>query len=356
MKKKAMIEVQMNWVYIIIVGSIILIFFVVIGTRYAKNAEVKINAQILQQLDATVIGASQSEKSANQIDIQDTSLTISCSCNGNNCASQIEVTNSGLAKDISFFPIFSVKTIENSPLITWSQEWNAPFKVTNLLYITRDDVHFYITSDGTDGDEQFAEILYQKMKENKFIKVDKIKLTELNSIAANNLYLLRVIEIKSQPAQTISNDSKMSDNKGAKNIDLLIINPENEKSGNFQLYTIKKNNKMVNKNEPANIYLDQPTLLAMIFSEDTQFYLCNLNKALKHYDVISKIYLKKTDQLATEPALTYCQSYYNSAQNLLKQDFFSNGNTMSLQSTITQLNQINEQLLVAPGGSCPQIY
>ena len=59
MKKKAIIEVQLNWIYILIVGAIILVFFVVVAKKYAANAELKISSQILENLDTTVISATQ---------------------------------------------------------------------------------------------------------------------------------------------------------------------------------------------------------------------------------------------------------------------------------------------------------
>jgi hypothetical protein len=371
MNKKAFIETQLNWIYILVVGTLILVFFIMIAKKYMTNQEIKINANVLEQLDTTILGASQAAKAANKINIEDTAVTFECSCAKNkqneltnNCKSTIEIGDNGIAKDTAFIPIFSPKKIENSQLITWTLDWSFPFKISNLLYITRDDAYYYFVTDGKDNSKEFAQQLYDLMEETQFLNVKILQSSEVASeVYPDNIYLLRFIYVSESDAQP-SWIKKIQDEKEARNINIITIKPV--ESGSFSYTKIKENNKLEKniKQGDGGYYLDIPSLIGAVFSEDETVYRCNLLKAFKRYQYISHLYGYRAEVLAnTKDALgnnplSHCSSYYNEALNNLNtainvKDDASIGTTISIKQS---LEEINEQILLAPGGRCPRLY
>ncbi|MBI5392790.1 hypothetical protein HZA96_02880 [Candidatus Woesearchaeota archaeon] len=355
--KTAFIESQLNWIYILVVGALILVFFIVIAKKYMTNQEIKINANVLQQLDTTILGASQAAKAANKINIEDAALTFECSCKGNNCQSNIEIGGSGIAKDTAFLPIFSPKKIEKSQLITWTLDWNYPFKVSNLLYLTRDDAYYYFVADDDEISKQFAKELYEMMAETQFLNVKLLDGSVTAEIYPDNMYLLRFIYI-SKTGESPSWLDKIKDEKEARNIDLLMLKPE--QAGSFSFTKVKKNNKEVASiaEGDGGYYLDIPTLIGAIFSEDELVYHCNLLKAFKRYQYISSLYKYKAEQLKDDNSLSHCSAYYTTAYNSLGITLHVTNDVEVTNAVAAKqsLEDLNEEILLAPGGRCPRLY
>ena len=152
--------------------------------------------------------------------------------------------------------------------------------------------------------------------------------------------------------------------KEARNIDVLMLRPE--PSGSFSFTKLKKNNKVVEniKEGDGSYYLDTPTLIGVIFSEDELVYQCNLLKAFKRYQYVSSLYQFKAWQLKDDSSLSHCSVYYKTAYDYLGSDV-NLGTTINVKiesdvaATVAakqSLEDLNEEILLAPGGRCPRLY
>ena len=76
--RKGIIEVQFNWIFVIIVGFILFLFIISIVLSQRKHSDAVLNAEIVQQLAATIKGKQQLSNTYNEIDIPSTNIYLSC--------------------------------------------------------------------------------------------------------------------------------------------------------------------------------------------------------------------------------------------------------------------------------------
>ena len=67
--KKAMIEIQFHWIFILIVGAVILLFFATMIYRQKTVSETGISADVLVNLESIISGSMISTKTLNLLDI-----------------------------------------------------------------------------------------------------------------------------------------------------------------------------------------------------------------------------------------------------------------------------------------------
>src|SRR3989338_3659037 len=67
--KQAQIEVTFNWIYILIAGTVILLFFIGIAMKQKLSSEQQLSGDIVRTLQSIFTAASVSEKTKNTIDI-----------------------------------------------------------------------------------------------------------------------------------------------------------------------------------------------------------------------------------------------------------------------------------------------
>ena len=137
--KKAMIEIQFHWIFILIVGAVILLFFATMIYRQKTVSETGISADVLVNLESIISGSMISTKTLNLLDIPKGTEISYKDCN------QYEV--GPYNKQTGTIVMFAPKKIAGRKLVTWALDWNVPYRVTNFLYLTSDDVRYILVDD-----------------------------------------------------------------------------------------------------------------------------------------------------------------------------------------------------------------
>ena len=76
MSKKGIVEIQFNWVLILAVGAVILLFFSVVIMKQKSISEVSISSIILKNLEGILSGAEVSIGTVNSVAIPKTKIKI----------------------------------------------------------------------------------------------------------------------------------------------------------------------------------------------------------------------------------------------------------------------------------------
>ncbi len=349
--KKGVIEIQLNWIFILIVGAIILLFFIFVSKSIAKSAEVKTSEKILTNIDAILTGSSTTEKTASKIDIPKTDIRYSCfadenACSPNyGCTSNFAYAKTGKKIDTSSLVIFSPEQITTSSLITWTQDWLVPFKVMNFLFLSRSDIKYILVADENNA---LANELHELFQDNEFINV--IKTDDITSQIINeNDYWIRIVFFDSVNPTTLSFDKIQADHVDAVVIDETVT-----------FYPIKQEKKVSKTNyynQPFH-YIDKISILGAIFSEQPEHYVCNMNKALlryyKLYDTIkTRAALLIQDTAATDKSS--CAVFYEGIwEEFIQAPLFNDDSSASkIKDIISNLEEQNKNALI---NSCPRIY
>ncbi|MBI4896136.1 MAG: hypothetical protein HY832_01155, partial [Candidatus Aenigmarchaeota archaeon] len=170
--KRGQVDVQFHWVFILIIGAIILSFFVGLSLWYKGSQEQKITADIVTSLDSVLDTAKQSPKTARTTTIPDITLSFSCSpdeCSDYGCIS--DFSGGGISQSTETEILFALHDLSGSELITWALEWQLPYKIANFLYLTTDRVRYVFVYD--DAHKVLASSVMSLLSENDYIIKEK---------------------------------------------------------------------------------------------------------------------------------------------------------------------------------------
>ena len=125
MRKKGVIALQLNWIFVLIIGAIILTFFIVIVQKQREVSEQTISGAIQTDLQAIFASSAVSTGTASIVEVP--SREISFSCEG------FKVGNQFAANFPYAFAPDLIKSDRNTISI-YAYDWSIPMRITNLLF------------------------------------------------------------------------------------------------------------------------------------------------------------------------------------------------------------------------------
>jgi len=354
--KKAMIEVQFNWVFILIVGIGIMLFFVGATFWYKSNEEKKIASDVMVKLQTAMTGAGVSSRTASEINIPRAQLEFLCDaneCSQSGCASSFTFENTGVSKDTSMDIIFTQKFIKSNFLHTWTQEWKTPYKTTNFLYFSSPEIKYYLVYKEGDASETHAKAVAANLKKNSFLEYSLIKETQIASVPYNNEYLMRFIIFSGLTSVSVSQSVQEGEHW-----DAIFISGDS----NYGTVTWGKSSgqNMVPDSTSKFPYLGMPSLIGAIYSEEFSMYVCNMKKAILRLKTVNNVYLERTKGLYSNfVGDGKCEYYYDSdTQNMFVaiDSAVSNINAPSFSAVSTKMNDLEQINSMTIRKSCPRLY
>ncbi len=272
--RKAFVEIQFNWVFVLIVGAIILIFFVSIVNSQKKNSDKTLAFDVLSKIDLIMSGGLTVPKTGQLFDMPNLEFGFDC-----NSLSVFGVTRQ--------FPekiVFGPDRLKGIKLVVWSQDWNVPFKATNFLYITTSDVR-YIFVDSTAGET--SALLF-----NSTPNMTKDRVTNIMNLNNDkNNYKIRVVYFFSDPGTLPPFIANMND------ADVTAVSIKDK----YVKFYVKQGSNFVAQTPDIKYYfLGDPAIFGAIFSENGEMYKCSMEKAFTNLHYIAKIYAAREEEIATD--------------------------------------------------------
>lgn len=365
--KKAQLEVQFNWIFIFIVGTIILLFFFAVGKSYMHNSDIKLAGKVMYDLDSIMKGATSSTKSALMVEIPKLELGFTCfpDCSDEGCSSDFSIADTGANKPTPFNVVFSPAKIESDYLITWSLDWNIPFKVTNFLYLTSPDIKYVLVyKEQLPESKAIADKIYALFQDNEFINVElkeEQDLSEMQDEGNKNVRFVFFYKFgnSQDDAPKINEDVINAD------FDVVIAEPftdtsfegnlvflsKDEVLGGFQYSMLKRYG-----------YYGKEALVGAIFSENAEFYECNMKKAFSHYNRILDAYKRRAGYLSfyvtDNPKFQHCSAVYEELVTMQSKPIeyvglFDAQSLYAIKNVAQVAESINQNTILS---SCPRLY
>ncbi len=361
--RKAQVESQLNWVFILIVGIIILIFFTTLVFKMRATSDTKLQIDVLNDLDSIVTGAKISTGTSHTIQVPTDSITFECDYTG---YSEFSLTGTGVHVDTSYIPLFTLGELKGKELITKAVDWAVPFRVTNFLLMTTklQSFVFIIPVDGSGElipgfmddfalQREFEETLpfdtmkisfaYLNMQDHRLYK-DRNLSAEYRNIVDDkvrfilllnaDISTLAVMEPSFINPKAILLNPDMSDNAvSLVTVYALQKGRKEDFDGVGKVYYYRKVGGTFDFSKPsANTaypdpvyYLGKASLLGAIFSRDATYYSCNMLKAYNHLETIADVYQKRSAELSLQR--TECVAYLSDAELLSMVDIIRERNT-----------------------------
>ncbi len=324
------IEVQFNWIFILIIGVLILAFFVVMVQKQREVANKKLAVNVLSEIDVILTGEGVATGRSDILEIPEMPFEFTCT----------SYSVAGIGRDTGNSIIFSPYNIESDTLLTWTLSWNMPYKIANFLYLTTPDITYYFVN--------VEDFIVDELPNN--ITVRKVK--GINDIEPQGEDHIRIIATENIAGPL---PSKL---KGLPEEELTALVIGDDK---LEFYKSDRESFVPDEFEGSNSYpaLSKETLYGAVFANRFEEYKCTMDKAVKRWGKVNEIYIIRTEFLEgvhgdiTDP----CWVYYAGTEFItigqIIGDGLQEGDADFITPTIRQLSATNDNTIFA---SCPELY
>ncbi len=368
MDKQGVIEIQFNWIFILMAGSLLLLFFVGLTISITKNAREGLNYDIIIYLDEILTGVEASTLTEHQISLPDTALEIGCD--------YYSIKGSSLeGNPLTDRIVFSPDRIKEK-MLTYTLPWESPYKTAYFIYLTSPYVHYALVRP-TDTSlsnlnelQDYSDSLYNAAEKGalpKNINIEIYDESDVKDITNRNYEKMRFIFFTDPEAISFGDIRGIDDEDVSAVYIQPASTPQREFPEGYGTVTYYKFDgpdfKKVNLGRFS--YFNRASLIGAIFSEDSEMYKCNMEKAAKKHELVSDVLLERVKSLYAGPdPADYCSQYddYDSdTQDKILQirDLPASGLASGYDNLFTEsygpggLEGKNEDLLKK---ACPSIY
>lgn len=324
--KKGQISAQFTWIFVFIVGAIMLVFFLTIVKSQTKEANYELAGEIVKNLDTVIKSSEQSLSSEKVVGLPD--ITINFVCDGKVSFYDI---GDGITEDTPNDVIFSQGELRGRQLVIWTQSWKMPFRIATFQYLSTRNHKFVIVNDTG----RYSEELYDLLPGN--ITKDLIEPNE--DIMDDNYDSYRIVEFK-------GSEHTANVPSGTSNLTIEVKGVGLDSYGNLTF-----------NNENKTNYLKQESLFGAIFSDGKVFYECTMDKAFNRMKTLMTLSLNRTENLSQEITRQSCNTSYDFVKDSINDDMLGDldlSNSQRLYESSQRIKADNERLM--RGETCPLIY
>ncbi|MCB9362470.1 hypothetical protein H6504_03460 [Candidatus Woesearchaeota archaeon] len=358
MMSKAQIQVQFNWIFVLIVGGMIVLFFTNVVNTQQDISEKKIAVTVINDLETVATGAGVSKGTSQVLNKPDIDLEFDC----NYCDCNFNMKES--AKSFGDMVIFAPNRIEGRKMVAWTKDWNAPYRIVNFLYLTGPQVIYYIISGPTAPEIQFRSFINESLPSSIITEYGG----NVGTIINNNYPIVKVVYLTCPtlgPLDAVfKTDANHFKNWGIEREDLTAVCIDGDNAPFYDrgdMAFFKAVNSFGNWEwELENVsmeFVGDESIFAGIFAHDFDLYYCNMRNAYDRMNLITEIYEARTTRLSG----TNCMTLYNQSGILLEylkvesaaisaDPTYSFSDFYLYHKNITSLNM---QLQIK---SCPSLY
>ena len=355
MNTKAIVEVQFNWIFVLVIGAIILVFFFGFVERQKDFAEEKNAARFMNDLEAILVGAQVSKESSFPIAIPRIPLHVSCD---ETCLCTYGVRD--VSQQYKDAIIFGSDPIEGTTLLLWSKEWKMPFRVTNLLFAGSEKTRYVIVYDDSAQSRQWKNILEKNIPE--VFDVQWLNVSAASTIRYDNEPFTKILVLDNTmlPPDFVQQLNSEFEGRAA---NMVMI-----ENNQLLFYDKLQLNSDMRPQAPQHFF-DETSIYAALFAKDKQMYSCNMRSTFSRLIQVAAVLQNRMEQLEKEDINNQCiyntddpilgegdyhglNQIMQSATQILAEEEITSGGT-TLQNALSQLRREN-QLKIQK--NCPQIY
>jgi len=326
------VEIQFNWIFIAIIGGIILIISLTIVPRIKNEARQRLISDVQAHLDNMLNSINFDTQSENEFPLVDEDVVFTCNS---------YKIGDGQELPTHYHSIFSPQVIKTR-MYGYSLPFEFPFKTTYLSYITSPEVTYYIKE--SDKGQILFDMIPQVTK----------KLITSYSIQQYGGYKVRFITFGTLPSSFPKAPKKLEGN-----ITFVVVEDTDDRFpntfGRVRYYDLVGTQF---KEVGDAYFLDSATFLGSIYSDSNELYKCNLNKALERWSFVLQIKLDKVKELKTHPDLKHCP--YEDSIDLLDDTIFKLKEIQDTKQYYKEMfdaaNKIRDENIMLERLSCPVIY
>lgn len=391
--KKAQLQIQFNWIFVLIIGSVFLLFFFGIINTQSKTTDEKISISQSKYFETVITATGQKPGTLKEYALNNLEVAFSCDAQTNEYGYSVQ----GLpSRDTKYDVIFTQNILRGDDIQTWTQIWNVPFKAAIFMYITNSHQGFIFYDYGSIKEfpvpTTYFKQLYDKFPKNISVEVIDITFNYEDVIQRNYESNTYVFLFGEEPLD-ITFDENIKNR-------IVIIVPDDYAETLFDYGTVfffnqtdygtlVKNLEKINVNSDDAInqrqkiydefskhsspYLGKASLYGAIFSETKQIYECNMGKAFKRLKLAILLQSLRIDEFENNELLSnscrgelgfngdnvgdasfFVQNKLNYMNTILHEFEFSETNVNEIFTELQELDDSNKNILAI--ANCPPLY
>lgn len=354
--RKSAIEVQFNWLFVLIVGAVILIVFFGFTSKQKNVSEEITRSSIVSSLDAIIKSAQSAAGEVSIVPVSEEELEIGCN----------RISVGDASKQYESLILFSPKRLEASRLITHTIGLNVPYRAANLLFVTSPDVRYILIADFHEATNagnlaRFVNRSIPKEVSKETYYINRPTAGGVARDAADRLYSL-IINNGDKKVRAIiisaggllpPNWSPVRDRFTAMKGDYseLVVNPSGALS--FLQY---ENAAWATK---TSQFIEE-SAIGSVYSDDAEQYKCSMDNAFRRIKQVSGVYKERAIRLGSDASTSAdCDSEYTISSSILNSRIVDNSDFRfpdsigDINRVIATLVPLNSRLQAL---SCPLVY
>ncbi len=287
MSKKAF-EMQFNWIFVLVAGAAILLFFTAVVVKQKSVSETSTKATVLKSIEAIITGSSVSTDTTNIIDIPNSNIEVGCG----------RVSVGAVSKQFQSLILYAPGLIKGDKIITQTLAFNAPYRATNLLFITSPQLRYIIIGNSNLAKE-INKSLPSELKKEFYMAKPEVK--NSNNYKVRFVLFDDMIDFPKELAKMPDSD-----------VTAVKVSGDIEK-GAIEFYQ-KESNSWLFKGRSS--YLGKSSLIGAVYSDALDTYGCNMQNAFYRLGIVTKIYFeraKKLMQAGLSRREVECSQFYSNA-------------------------------------------
>ena len=297
--KQAQLSIHFHWLFVLIIGVIILAFFLSIIKSNHDQATTAVSSQIKDAVDQYVATATTKANEAEQLTIAGATMDFTCETGLSNY-----VINGQTTTSTKHNIIFTPKILRGETMAIWTKIWSTPFDAAIFTYLADDRTAFIFVNDSMG----IIQPLYDELP-SSYTKIFTTRASLAGSYPSGMDRYVLITTMSITPPQSHTYER--------------IIAPES--------VTLTDGTTTETRS-----YATNAELWGAIFTEDASTYDCMMDKALFQLAITARVLKGRADQLATAFQGTPCAAYLHDAStqfSLLAQG------RRSASTTLAQLSQ-----------------
>lgn len=296
MNKKADVSPAFQYIFALIVGAIILIFFIRFAFKAEESGTQVIKAEVLHMLDASLQAFSVSTYSTDTLpkppwpQIVDMKFGTKANCG------KFTVTGQKFLVPIPRI-LFGPEEMKARQLQAWTNSWHFPFRVTNIFYLVNDRSKYYLVYDA--DNQEFVRKISSYPPETAISEMDhlpkefdvKYSDSEADPVAklkTNDLVKVNYFKPISGVAEGLKGSSLIVSEDCKKEDD-----PSHKCFGTVTFYE-------GSKQTGVSTFIGIELMFAAIMADSIDVYECQYGSALDELERMTNLYITKAQMLKTK--------------------------------------------------------
>jgi hypothetical protein len=346
--RKAQVSEQFNWIFVVIAGGVILLFFMFVIGNVTSAADLKVKATVITNFDAILTGAQVTPNALNIIEsTKSFGFDVTCDQDG---LSDLSITDSSVSIPITNKLIYAPTTVQGEQILVYTVPIRKPFYVGNILLFTDPGTLFFLHA--TASDDAIMDRIAKTFPSN----ISLVRDVFFDESFKNYNHIV-VVSTKSPPILNNGVDEYFGEQVlKRKSVTWIEV-----KGTTANVYSKKDKESIFDFSKRQTTTLHGEEFVSLLaFSKDAHFYDCNYAKLENSMRSIASVYATRSLFMANDVRANIdagadlkevCAGYYDTASNQFK--LIAKSNTPYSNPQIAILEDLNRQLLLA---SCPLVY